>query len=327
MHRLLLIFALIICHGIAHSQQDPHYSQFMNNIMNINPGYAGSKDLICLAGTQRMDYVGLKGAPRTSAVSINSPVHFFKNSSSEKLKNFTSGLGLTFLNETWGFDKNLGLSLAYAYIINIKKGATGEKIGSLGIGLNGGFLNKSLDVKDGWVGMDGPGTDDAAIPLAKTSSMGFDMGAGIFYRSETMNFGLSTTHLNKTKVKYEKAQSSLARHYYLTAGYNLTLPNPMFEFQPSIFIGSDGSSSVYDLNTVIQYNKRIWGGVSYRVSSAIVGMVGFELLGGLRIGYSYDFATTSLSGYSKGSHEVTLGYNFNIITEKIPRKYKSVRFL
>ncbi len=75
------------------------------------------------------------------------------------------------------------------------------------------------------------------------------------------------------------------------------------------------------------YNKKFWAGVTYRVGSAVVGMIGLDILNGVKVGYSYDFDTSALSSSSNGSHEIMVGYSFKVGIEKIPQKYKSIRFL
>jgi type IX secretion system PorP/SprF family membrane protein len=105
------------------------------------------------------------------------------------------------------------------------------------------------------------------------------------------------------------------------------LSNPALELIPSVFVQSDTRVTKIDLNTVFMYNKKLWAGVTYRVGSALVGMVGVNILNGIKIGYSYDFDTSALSNYSKGSHEVMIGYDFRIGIDRVPEKYKSIRFL
>jgi hypothetical protein len=75
------------------------------------------------------------------------------------------------------------------------------------------------------------------------------------------------------------------------------------------------------------YNKKFWGGVSYRIGSAVVGMVGLTILNGVKIGYAYDFDTSRLQSLTKGGHEIMVGYDFRIGVERIPQKYKSIRYL
>ena len=308
--RPFLFIALLVTFSVSFAQQDANYSQYMNNSLAINSGYAATRDLICVSAVHRQDKVGLKGTSATSVFSINSPVKLLKG-----------GVGLNITNDQIGFNKDLGLNAIYAYTHNFSDGQS-----KLGIGLNLGFMNNSLDAT--WETMDGTSTTDPFIPQPKGTAMTFDLGFGAYYRSDLLYLGISTTHLTAPKIKYSvKANPKMSRHFYLTGGYSLALSNPQFEFQPSVFVATTGLSSSFDLNGMLLYNKRIWAGLSYRVSSAIVGMAGLELKNGIRIGYSYDFATSALQKFSSGSHEITLGYSFSIEKEKIPHKYKSVRFL
>ena len=310
----LILFFTILSNALI-AQQDEQFSQYMYNQLDFNPGSAGSKDAINASLLSRQQWVGFSGAPQTSVFSVNAPIKPFK---------INSGVGLTILSDNLGFNKNIGLKFAYAYRMDINNG-----IGKLGIGFSAGLLNNTLKVNsEGWNPTDPPASDPS-IPPNTTSGMAFDMGLGVFYKTDNLYLGLSSTHILQPVVKYKSSAASFpnARHYYLTAGYNLALKNPLFDFQPSVLIMSDGSSSNVDLNSVLLYNKKIWGGVTYRVKSAVIGMIGIELMSGLRIGYSYDFSASDLSRYNNGSHELMIGYSFNVSKEKIPHKSKSVRFL
>jgi type IX secretion system PorP/SprF family membrane protein len=99
------------------------------------------------------------------------------------------------------------------------------------------------------------------------------------------------------------------------------------EIQPSVLVHSDAIASKFDFNTLVQYNKRFWGGVTYRPGISLTGLAGIQLANGVRIGYAYDYATTDIQKYSQGSHEIMVSYGFSIIKEKIPHKYRSIRFL
>jgi len=315
MIRYLLTIPFALLFGITFAQQDPQLSQYMNNTLVYNPGYAGSKDAICASALYRQQWVGLKGAPVTSGFTVNMPLNIFK---------ISSGLGLTIIDDKIGYEKNTGINFVYAYRMDIKNGE-----GKLGIGLSGGFLNKSLDLgTDTWETPEGnDGTGDQAIPSKKESAITYNLGLGVYYKTEKIYLGISSTNITQPSIKFSKGTPNLTRHYYITAGYDLALPNPSLELIPSVLIGSDGRSSSIDINSLLLYNKRIWGGVTYRLNAAIVGMIGIELKNGIKIGYSYDFATTDITHYSSGSHELIINYCFNVVKEKIRRKYKSVRFL
>lgn len=306
-----LVFIFMI--AAAEAQQDPQFSQNMFNTMTINPGYAGSNEAICATLMHRIQWVGFDGAPTVSVFNVHAAIKPFK---------INSGIALSVMNDNIGFDKNNDLSLSYAYRFNLGDG-------KMGIGLNVEFMNKSLNPE--WRNLDkgiytSPDSDPA-IPNAKETGNALDFGAGVFYKTEKLYIGLSSLHLRQAEVTYKTGTTSLARHYYLTSGYTLSLPNPLIEIVPSVFAKSDGKTTQLDLNTCVLYNKRFWGGFSYRIGDAVVGMLGIELMNGLKIGYSYDFTVSDMQRSSSGSHEFMVGYCFTVKKEKIPQKYKSIRFL
>jgi type IX secretion system PorP/SprF family membrane protein len=307
---IVLLFLSVLTYG----QQDPEFSQHISAMSLYNPGSAGSHDRICLNALHREQWVGFPGKPSTSYFSADGAFSLFG-------KNL--GAGISILNDNFGFNSDLGINLQGSYRIDV--GA-----GKLGIGLNLGVLNKSLSPEWKTIddkGVEGTGTGDDAIPT-KGSKVAFDMGLGVFYRAENIFMGISTTHLNQARISYsENATTRMVRHYYVIAGYNLQLPNPMFELTPYFLLKSDGRVNQIYLNTTLKYNKRFWGGVSYRGGDAIVGLLGLELFNGVRVAYSYDFTTSKIGKYSDGSHELSIGYCFDLSLDKSPQKYKSIRFL
>lgn len=310
-----IVFALILLTSFVavKAQQDPQFSQNMFNSMAINPGYAGSNDAICATLIHREQWVGFKGAPSTSLFNVNAAIKPFK---------VNSGIALGVMNDKWGYDRDIGLNFSYAYRLNVGDG-------KLGIGVGVELMNKSLNA-EWYVPQNGNYTSpetDPSIPNKKESAMVVDFAAGLFYRTEKLYLGISSTHIRQAEMEYQKGNPFLARHYYLTSGYTISLPNPSFELIPSVFVKSDGKTTQLDVNTSVLYNKKFWGGLSYRINDAIVGMVGVELSNGLKLGYSYDFTISDIFKNSGGSHEFMVGYCFSIQKEKAPQKYKSIRFL
>jgi type IX secretion system PorP/SprF family membrane protein len=302
---------------VAFPQQDPQFSQYMFNLTSVNPAYVGSSDMIALSLINRQQWVGFDGAPGTSFFQANAPVNPF---------GIKSGVGLSIMNDRIAFNKDLGISGYYAYRLDIGQG-------TLGIGLSLGLINKALDAT--WdipaselgSGFTEPASDNA-IPEEKESRMAFDMGFGLYFNTENLYFGLSTTHLNQPQIKYvEKNASYISRHYYAVAGYRFQMPNPTFEILPSVILKTDGKVNQIDVSALVRYNKKFWGGVSYRAGDAVIGILGIEMFNGVRIGYSYDFTTSDIGNYSDGSHEFTVAYSFNLSLEKTPQKYRSIRFL
>jgi type IX secretion system PorP/SprF family membrane protein len=285
----------------------------MFNHLTVNPGFAGSNEAICASALHRQQYMGFEGYPVTTIFNVDAPI-----------KSISSGLGLTIINDKAGNEKNVALKLAYAYKMDLGDG-------KLGIGLNVGILNQSLDGE--WItpsdlANDGGG-NDPSIPQANASHLAFDMALGVFYRTNDLYFGLSSTHLTQPKMDFDLSNASMIkRHYYITAGYFYQLPsNPLFEIRPSLFVKSDGATAQIDVNATVLYNKMIWGGVTYRTSDAIIGMLGIELKNGIKVGYAFDVVTSKIGSYNRLSHEVILGYCFNVSMDKRRGGYKSVRFL
>jgi len=141
-------------------QQDPQISQIMFNQMSINPGYAGSNDMICFAALNRQSWVGFVGAPNTTLFHVNAPFNLF---------GINSGAGLSLMNDQAGFNDNMSINFSYAYKIDIASG-------KLGIGMGLGILNKTLEPN--WTiptsDYHTPASGDPLIPENNESYLAFD---------------------------------------------------------------------------------------------------------------------------------------------------------
>ncbi len=309
---IVFLFLVLVLHP-ALSQQDPLSSHYMFNTLTYNPGVAGTSGQICATALNRQQWVGFKGAPTTTVFNISAPVTLFQ---------IKSGVGLLVESDNIGFDKDINLSGSYSYLMDMGQG-------KLGIGLSLGMLNKTLSPT--WsIPTDDthtPASGDPLIPENKESYVAFDMGLGLYYKTDKYYAAFSITHLNKPDIKFSKGLTYVSRHYYLTAGYTLQLPNPSLELIPSVFAFSDGKVAQVTVTSLLRYNKKVWGGVSYRAGDALIGMVGFELFNGIRLGYAYDFTISDINKNSSGSHEFMVNYCFDLSLGKSPMKYKSVRFL
>jgi type IX secretion system PorP/SprF family membrane protein len=311
---LIFLFLAGLAGFDAFAQQDPQFTHNMFNQLSVNPGFAGSQGMLSAGMINRQQWMGIEGNPKTTLFSVHTPV---------KPLGIPSGVGLYFMDDRLGFEKNMSIFVDYAYRLELGKG-------NLGIGLNIGLLSRAINGK--WVIPDSdnhvPASQDPSIPNSAVTSMTFDMGLGLFYSTDKLYAGFSTTHLLEPTVDFgSEALMHMQRHYYFTAGYLLKLSNPIFEIQPSLFGKSDGASFQMDVNVLLLYNKRFWGGVSYRLGDAVAVMAGTELPNGLRVGISYDFTTSAIGAYSNGTVEFILGYNLEVRTDKYSQRYKSVRFL
>jgi type IX secretion system PorP/SprF family membrane protein len=296
--------------------------------MTVNPGYAGSQDMVCINAINRNQWLGMEkneGAPVTQAFSANAPFTLFEHE---------HGAGIIVERNKIGFNTDLGLKLSYAYRSKMKIGD-----GKLGIGLSLGFVNSTLDGKfqGPTLGQELNVGSDPLIPAGKETKAKFDLGTGVYYKTEKLYMGLSIAHLYQSDYTFTTTIPSGATpfntgpHFNITAGYTYQLPDPMYQLQPSFFVQTDGKTTTMNLNTNILYNNRVWGGLSYRAGAAVTALFGFEFATGVRFGVAYDYETSDINktatGLNSGSLEVVVIYNFKLKKERLPQRYKSIRFL
>jgi type IX secretion system PorP/SprF family membrane protein len=102
----LIILVLILSISTSYAQQDAQFTQYMYNTININPAYAGSRDVMSIFALHRTQWVGLDGAPTTNTVSINTPV-----------TGSNVGLGLSIINDKIGPSDENNIAIDFSYTI------------------------------------------------------------------------------------------------------------------------------------------------------------------------------------------------------------------
>ena len=295
---LFLLFSFVL-HSKA--QQDPQFSQYIFNNLSFNPGFAGSDEAICATALHRSQWVGFEDAPVSTNFAVQSPLSLLNG-----------GVGLNILTDKIGQNEFLSLNLSYAYQVELSGG-------KLGIGLSIGVIQDEIDGSN--IITQNP---DPSIPTSVDKASGLDLGMGLFYNSEKLYAGLSTKHLNQPTIATSIDIIDIKRHYYLTAGYVHEL-NEKLDLMPSLLVKSEGVTTTVDLTSLLKYNKKLWGGVTYRPSSRAVLLLGMHINEDLKFGFSYDVPTTKVS--SSGTFEFMLGYCFKIDYNKVVKGFKNPRFL
>jgi type IX secretion system PorP/SprF family membrane protein len=318
MKKTLIPSVLIMMACALNAQISPQVSHFMYDQLRTNPGSAGSMDMICASFIGRTQMVGFPGAPTSIFFNVEAPFKLFGTQ---------HGVGISICRDELGKFTNTDFGLNYAYRFTVGNG-------TLGLGVQAGFIDAGIKDPNDWIPPDGQSiSNDPNIPQSDPNGLTFNLGAGLFYRTEDIYFGVSSINLNNPEIKSPpsgagnvETKYNLIRQYYVTAGYNMQLTNPAYEIRPAVLLKSDAVSTDMDINVALVYNKKIWGGVTYRTGEAIIGLLGIELFEGLKVGFAYDFMTSALSKNTQ-SYEVLLNCCFKIGIEKAPQKYKSIRFL
>ncbi len=240
-------------------------------------------------GLFRTQFVGVDGGPVTQTVSGHMPVPKIRG-----------GAGIHIINDEIGYERMLTFLASYAYKHQMANGV-------LSGGLSLGFIQRTLEGDK--FKASSPVTDPS-IPSGNVNAITPDVNLGVLYTTELYFVGASLTHLNKGSLNFDVPGTSNyrnAHHYYLTGGYNWSL-NPSVDIKPSVLFKYTKSLQ-FDVNTMVYYNQKFWGGLSYRLNDAIVGLVGFNITDKIKMGYSYDYTLSKLNLNSSGSHEVFVGYD------------------
>ena len=129
MKKFLLYITFLLASGSIYSQQDYQITHYMFDNLSFNPGYAGMNKNICATMIGRQQWSGFAGSPTTALVNIHSPISLLRG-----------GLGLTYVSDQLGFEKNSVARLNYSYHLSLGSG-------QLGIGLSAGIIQKSIDAQ------------------------------------------------------------------------------------------------------------------------------------------------------------------------------------
>jgi type IX secretion system PorP/SprF family membrane protein len=269
---LLPIFILISIKG--YTQSLPMYSQYMYNMTNINPAYAGYRGVPSLAFVWREQWAGLPGAPTTKSITYDA---------SNEDKHI--GFGVQLYDDRYvNVIRRTGLNLYY----NLKFPVS-EK-GVISMGLKGGFYNDLKLLTEVNTGAIASYDLAYAVNLNKIVPLA---GAGIYYNDDKFYMGFSAPDVIVfSNVHNYKSDSSLYQvndiHYFFTAGYSFHV-NEELSIKPSILLKAvSGAPLELDMNTNLWLKNIIGLGFSYRTSESYLAMVEVQVTPQLRFGYSYD---------------------------------------
>lgn len=308
---LLVWTVIVLLPLLSSAQQEPQFTFNPFNHNTVNPGYAGLRDAICVTGIVRQQWLGINDeagehiAPETFLVNADAPVKFLRG-----------GVSAVVMQDKIGYFKDIYVKLGYSYNTTFLNG-------ELGLGFNVGFVNKSLDFSKLK-----PVEQDPLLSGNEANTMFTDFGLGAFYiQPGGLYAGISASQLleGSKQLGSGALQYKLRRHYYGTVGYEIaSMRNPAYVFIPSVFAKYDGTTFQVDLNALVEYNQKFWGGATYRLQETVAVMLGLNLKD-LTIGYAYDIPLSEIGG--SGSHEIMVRYCFKLDIEKTRRSFRNTRFL
>ncbi|MGI6342086.1 MAG: type IX secretion system membrane protein PorP/SprF [Bacteroidales bacterium] len=302
MKKLILLLAII---GITnvYAQQDPLFSQYMFNKLAINPGYAGSRESLSADILYRYQWVNIDGAPKTLSASLHSP-----------LRNQHIGLGFTAYNDRIGPTNMTGAFGTFAYRIFFPKS-------TLSFGLQLGARYSNLDKSR----LHAHNPNDPFLLYDQARKFAPDANFGVYYYSDRYYLGISSKQLfgntiitvNTGQEGQDKQFYRLAQHFYGMAGLAIPMSREV-TFRPSLLAKfTPNAPAQLDFNASFLFSDLLWLGVSYRTEKALSAIAELYVTNNLKVGYSYDIWLNELKVLNKGSHEIRLSVDLNVVNSRM----------
>lgn len=290
---LSAVFLIMLsgCPKQATSQQDPIYTQYLTNLLSIQPAYAGISGVLTVSALSRAQWVGWEGAPNSNTFTIHFP-----------MKMYNVGLGLSIVNDKWGPILQNGLYADYAYRL-----VTGPRE-YLALGLKAGFNTyharfRDLELNDQVDPTFAQNVDFKMLP---------NVGVGALWHSDIFFLGVSAPKLFKNNIVDDSDKKVYREviHAYAMGGYVFFLSNYVKLKPTFLFRWSEQTPSYVDLAANILLYDRVWFGATYRLQNSYALSFQFNVNNQLRFGYSFDLTTFHENMVNSGTHEFTINYEF-----------------
>lgn len=309
---VVLLLILGISSSQVRAQQDKMFSQYMFNMMALNPAYAGSRDVLSMSALYRNQWTGVEGAPQTATFTMDMPLN------RERV-----GVGLQLYSDKAGIIQETGGFASYAFRIKVGAKST------LALGLQAGAASYQANLTEVRTSPDPSGTIDPAF-ASNISKILPNFGTGIYISNDRSYLSLSVPRLIKNQLSEYNVgnlRSVQARHAYLAAGFVIGL-SPSIKMKPSMLVKyAEGAPLGFDGNINFWFADRIAIGASVRrnqfsswtnyTTDAVVGLLEVQLTDQFRFGYSYDRTMNNFQSIAPSSHEIMLRYEFGFGKNRI----------
>lgn len=306
---MLLLLALAMCG--AKAQQTIQFSQYMFNGLALNPAYAGYHEDLTLNLSDRIQWVGINDAPKTSSVAVDGLAN---------QENKNVGLGFIAALDQLGPESSVSAFANYAYRLRLDELDTKR----LCFGIGAGVLQYSLDGSK-FSALD---TGDGSVPAGSVSKITPDFRFGVYYSSPSAYFGASVFNLLSgafNNIIDDPEIIKPVRTFYVTGGLMVPLSDGI-DLKPSFMIKEDFKAPAnIDLTAYLAFNRIIWIGATYRMGvstgdsslqgnlqgeDAMAVLLQYYISERIRVGYAYDFTVSKLAGYQNGTHELSVSISF-----------------
>lgn len=285
------VLACLIFPYFTMGQQDPQFTQFFDNTLFVNPAYAGSRGMLNVTGVHREQWVGFEGRPRSTSLSVHSPLSYE-----------SVGLGVTAVNDEIGPFNQTMVYADFSYTLRFDN-LPGHK---LAFGLKGGFNMVSLNTS----GLTATDDNDMIVLQDVNNNINPNFGFGIFYHTPRLFIGLSSPKILERSYDGFSTTNIERRHYFGVLGGVLGL-DANWKLRPTALIKITENAPIsIDISSAFIYKEKVWFGVMYRLNAAFGVFAQFQVTPQFKLGLASDFGTQELRNYNYGTFEALLSYDF-----------------
>lgn len=298
---LLTIFSLVVAR-YASAQQDPMFSQYWVNPQIISPTFAGADGRTLINATSRLQWINVKGAPRTHSLAIGGKV-------SESV-----GLGLSYVYDEVGISRTNTVNADFAYHLNLGndwKLITGIRLIGLINNINFSDINTTTPADPMFM-------ENLSSGIKPNAGFGFLLAKKKFYigysepRVVNYDFGSSKSQIN----------THIISHRFAYVGVNINA-SESYKIRPSVLVKSVQNAPVqFDVNIANEFNNKLVLGLSARSGEGVGAMLGITNYHKLDIYYCYDYPLNVIQLLSKQTHQITVALNLS----KKPQRINSPRY-
>ncbi len=278
---------------MAFAQQDPLYSQYINNPFVLNPAYAGLTNNLNTSVSFRQQWSGFEGSPKT--INANGHISLLDNKMGAGLLLISDKIGYTTTNEVLG---------TYSYRIQV----TEDKI--LSFGLQAGMANYQLDNNK-------LNVQDKSDPLfqGSISETKPSFGAGVILKNDRFFVGLSVPRMLKSTLRTAGLQPTLyTQHFYLMGSYIFFIGERL-RLKPSVLIKKvSGAPASVDLNASLIFFENYSAGLLTRNFSTYGLFMQAYIKNSFRLGYVFEVPTGKSVGANYTTHEITVGFRMKVFS-------------
>jgi len=287
------IFSLIlftsICGNLS-AQQSVHYTQYSFNNLGYNPAFIGTTKCVEFKAGTRLQWLGFKGAPRSSFASLQ---HTFKAKNFHQ--NGKHGIGLYVEQDEIHITTRSYVKLGYAYHKKLSSKFTGS------VGVFAGIQQYAINTAFA------PNDPDPVLANASGSVLKYpDIMPGLLIYSNKVYYSFSINQLYFKDVGLGGDDNKQINQYYLGWGHKSPLGNWTW-FKSFLLKADVMGPPALDLNTHWDYQNNIGFGLGYRVGEAVNAQLKLRVLASIAIGYSFDFPLNKI--YGNYTHEIMISFS------------------